>query len=151
MANLRLDGILPHDVSNEKTEELAKPLIENGNMNYTLNCGPGRQFTSGTLRLYFKNPTKTRLTVNVNFFHHHQLQISNSPIQQIIEPGSDQTIEIALKSFRPLEYKAIDLLLFDWKLAYDHPDYKDFSLSGKFQLELKPGQTEPVVAKKGKK
>lgn len=151
MANLRLDGILPHDVSNEKTEVLAKPLIENGKMNYSLNCGSGRQFTNGTLKLYFKNPTKTKLTVHVNFFHHHQLQISNSPIHQIIEPETDQTIEIALKSVKPLEYKAMDLLLFNWELKYDHPEYKDFSLAGKFQLEVKPGQTEPVLARKGKK
>lgn len=148
MANLRLDGILPHDVSNEKTEELAKPLIENGKMNYSLNCNNSSKFTNGTLKLFFKNPTKTRLLVNVDFFHHHQLQIKNSALQQIVEPGGKQTIEIALQSLKPLDYKAIDLLLFDWKLKYDHPDYKDFTLSGKFQLELKPGQTEPVLAAK---
>lgn len=149
MANLRLDGILPHDVSNEKTEELAKPLIENGKLNYTLNCGKSSQFTNGTLKLYFKNPTNTRLLLNVNFFHHHQLQIKNSIIQQIVEPGSEQTVEISLQSSKSLDYKVIDLLIFDWKLTYDHPDYKDFSLSGKFQLELKPGQTEPVRKKNG--
>lgn len=148
MANLRLDGILPHDVSNEKTAELAKPLIENGKINYTLNCGNGAKFTNGTLKIYFKNPTKTRLMVNVNFFHHHQLQIKNTPIQQAVEPGGEQTVEIGLISSRPLDYQAIDLLLFDWELKYDHADYKDFTLSGKFQLELKPGLTEPVVAKK---
>lgn len=142
MANLRLDGILPHDISNEKTNELAQPLIENARLNNLLLCNKGSQFTNGTLYLSFKNPTKSKLNIKINFFHHHQLQITNPTIQLIAEPESQQFVEVPISSSKPLDYAAIDLLLFDWQLNYDIPEYKDFALRGKYQIAVKPGKTE---------
>jgi len=142
MANLRLDGILPHDISNEKTNELAKPLIENARLNNLLLCNKGSQFTNGTLYLTFKNPTQSKLNISINFFHHHQLQIKNSNIQIVVEPGNQQFIEIPVSSAKPLNYSDIDLLLFDWQLSYDNTEYKDFALRGKYQIEVKPSQTQ---------
>jgi len=142
MANLRLDGILPHDISNEKTNELAKPLIENARLNNLMLCNKGSQFTNGTLYLTFKNTTQSKLNISVNFFHHHQLQIKNPKIQIVIEPGNQQFIEIPFSSAKPLNYSDIDLLLFDWQLNYDNPEYKDFALRGKYQIEVKPSQTQ---------
>ena len=144
MANLRLDGILPHDISNEKTNELAKPLIENARLNNLLLCNKGNQFTNGTLYLAFKNPTKSKLNININFFHHHQIQIKTPNIQLVAEPESQQFIEIPISSAKPLDYSAIDLLLFDWQLNYDIPEYKDFALKGKYQIEVKPTKTEII-------
>ena len=141
MANLRLDGILPHDISNEKTEEMAKPLIENGELKNILLCNKGEKFTNGTLYLAFKNPTKSKLDITISFFHHHQLQIPNSHIESAVEPGSEKIIEVQVSSAKPLDYKAIDLLLFDWKLRYDNPEYKEFALAGKYQVEVKPTET----------
>ncbi len=141
MANLRLDGILPHDISNEKTEELAKPLIENSGLKNLLLCNKGEKFTNGTLYIAFKNPTKSKLNITVNFLHHHQLQLKNSNIEVVAEPGSDQIIEVPVSSAKPLDYATLDLLIFDWKLKYNNPEYKEFALTGKYQLEVKPTQT----------
>lgn len=141
MANLRLDGILPHDIANEKTEELARPLIKNGALNNILLCNKGDKFTNGTLYLSFQNPTKSKLNIIINFFHHHQLQIKNPSIQLSAEAGATQIIEIPLSSSKPMDYAALDLLLFDWQLRYDNPDYKEFALSGKYQIEVKPTLT----------
>lgn len=141
MANLRLDGILPHDVANDKTEELARPLIKNGALANILLCNKGEKFTNGTLYLSFQNPAKSKLDILINFFHHHQLQISNPSVRLSVEAGASQIIEIPLVAARPLDYRDIDLLLFDWQLKYDHPDYREFALSGKYQVEVKPTLT----------
>ncbi len=142
IANLRLDGILPHDISNEKTEALAKPLIVNAALKNVLLCNRGEKFTNGTLYISVKNPTKSKLKISINFFHHHQLQIANPNIQLEAAPESSQFIEIPLVTARPLDYSAIDLLLFDWQFKYDNPDYKEFALSGRSQIEVKPTQPE---------
>ncbi len=144
MANLRLDGILPHDIANDKTAELAKPLIKNSGLNNILLCNKGEKFTNGTLYLSFENPTKSKLNITINFFHHHQLQIKNSAIQLSAEPGSTRVIEVPMASSKPLDYATIDLLLFDWQLKYDNPEYKEFALSGKYQIEVKPTRTSFV-------
>jgi len=141
MANLRLDGILPHDVSNEKTEALAQPLIENARLNHVLLCNKGPKFTNGTLYLSFKNPTQEKLSIDINFYHHHQLQIKTPSVQLTAEPGSEQCIEIPVSSAKPLDYQMIDLLILDWQIKYNLPEYKGFGLEGRQQLEVNPSQT----------
>ncbi len=140
MANLRLDGILPHDISNDKTEALAKPLIENGAFKNVLLCNKGEKFTNGTLYISVHNPTKSKLKIAVNFFHHHQIEIKTPVILLEAEPESRQFVEIQLVSAKPLDYGAIDPLLIDWQFKYDNPDYKEFALTGRSQVEVKPTQ-----------
>ena len=48
IANLRLDGILSHDISNDKTDKLAKPLLENANFNHLILCNKGEKLSNGT-------------------------------------------------------------------------------------------------------
>lgn len=146
MANLRLDGILPHDISNEKTDLMARPLIENGLFNNVLLCNRGVYFTNGTLYFSVKNPTKSKLKIDVKFFHHHQLQIKNPVIQLEAPPESHQFIEVQLVSAKPLDYSTIDLLLMDWQFKYEDPDYKEFALNGRSQVEVKP--TKPAYIDK---
>lgn len=141
MANLRLDGILPHTISNEKTEEMANSLMQNARLTKVLLCNKGETFTNGTLYLTFKNPTDSRLKVNIDFFHHHQLQIKQPHIQLTVEPGGSPFVEIPINSDKPLDYKAIDLLLFDWQIKYDTNEYPNFALHGKNQLEVRPTKT----------
>lgn len=146
MANLRLDGILPHDISHDKTEAMARPLIEIGAFKHVLLCNKGSKFTNGTLYISVKNPTKSRLKIDINFFHHHQLQIKNPIIQLSAEPESQQFLEVPLVSAKPLDYATIDLLLIDWHFKYENPEYKDFALAGRSQVEVKP--TRPAFIDK---
>jgi hypothetical protein len=141
MANLRLDGILPHDVSHEKTAEMAKPLLANAKLTNVFLCNKGERFTNGTLDLLFENTSKTTLEIDIRFFHHHQLQIDKPVINLVIEPGGKQFVEVPVKSSKPLDYKAIDLLFFDWEMKYAGAEYKGFGLKGKYQVEVKPSQT----------
>ncbi len=138
MANLRLDGILPHDVSNEQTEEMAQPLIQNARLNHVLLCNSGPQFSNGTLYLSFKNPTNSKLLIDINFFHHHQLQIKTPTVKMVAEPGKESIMEIELLASKPIDYAKLDLLMFDWQIRYDNPQFKGFGLEGKNQMEVKP-------------
>lgn len=138
MANLRLDGILPHDVSNEQTEEMAQPLIQNARLNHVLLCNSGPQFSNGTLYLSFKNPTNSKLLIDINFFHHHQLQIKTPTVKMVAKPGEESIMEIELLASKPIDYAKLDLLMFDWQIRYDNPQFKGFGLEGKNQMEVKP-------------
>lgn len=141
MANLRLDGILPHDIANENTREMARHILANAKLTNILLCNRGTRFTNGTLCLLFENPAETDLEVDISFFHHHQLQVSRPEIKLVVEGGARQVAEIPLSSSRPLDYRSIDLLSFDWEMKYISSEYKGFGLQGKFQVEVKPSET----------
>lgn len=144
MANLKLDGILPHDITNAKTMELANPLLTNTRMNNVILCNKGDKFEHATLYFSFKNPSKEDLQIDLNFFHHHQLQIPNSDVNVIVAAGEDKIVEIPLYSAKTIDYSAIDLLRFDWKMNYINSEYPDFSLQGKYQIIVKPGKIDYI-------
>jgi hypothetical protein len=142
IANLRLDGILPHDISNDKTDLLAKPLLENSNFNHLILCNKGDKFTNGTLYLSFKNPADTDLEIKLNFFHNHQLQIEKPELVIHLAAGENQVVEVPVTAIKPLDYGSIDLLCFDWEMKYNHPGYPGFGLHGKYQITVEPGKPE---------
>ena len=142
IANLRLDGILSHDISNDKTDQLAKPLLENANFNHLILCNKSEKLTHGTLYLSFKNPTETGLDIRLNFFHHHQLQIEKPEITLHLTPGNNQVVEIPFTTVKPIDYASVDLLRLDWEMKYNHPDYPDFAMHGTYQMTIEPGKTD---------
>lgn len=142
MANLKLDGILSHDIANNKTRELANQMITNTRLNHLILCNKGKKFKHGTLYLSFKNPTEENLEIDLHFFHHHQLQIKNTDIKITINAGADKTIEIPLIVSKTIDYNSIDLLQLDWEMKYVDSEYRDFKMHGKRQFSIKPSKSE---------
>lgn len=145
MANLKLNGILPHDVANEKTRSMAEPLISNSKMQHLMLCNPGTKFTNGTLYLSFNNPSETDMVLNLNIFHHHQLEIQIPEPEIKIPAGSEKQIEISVRSARPLDYDKIDLICTEWEIKYDGYENRNFALQGKSQFSVQPTKTEFVT------
>jgi hypothetical protein len=134
MANLKLDGILPHDVTTAKNREMAAPLVANSKMENKVVCNSGSKFTNGKLTLNFKNPSTTDMKLNLNFYHHHQLQIETPETEITIPAGSEKQIDISFHSTKPLDYDKIDLISTDWEIGYDGAENKNFKLQGKSQF-----------------
>ena len=145
MANLKLDGILPHDIANERTRAMAEPLIANSKMQHLLLCNPGSKFTNGTLYLSFKNPSETDMTLTLNIFHHHQLAVELPKSEITIPAGSEKQVEILLSSSKPLDYSQIDLLCTEWEIRYEGAENKKFALQGKSQFAVQPTKTEFIT------
>ena len=147
MANLKLDGILPHDITNDKTLELANPLLTNTRFNNIVLCNKGDKFEHGTLYFSFKNPSEEDLEIDLNFFHHHQLQVKNTDINIVIKTGKNKIVEVPFHSAKPIDYKDIDLLRFDWKMKYIDSEYPDFAMQGKYQIFVEPVKTDFIDKK----
>ncbi len=145
MANLKLDGILPHDVANTKTRAMAEPLISNSKMQHLMLCNSGAKFTSGTLYLSFANPSETNMILNLNIFHHHQLAIETPETEITIPAGGEKQIEIPFRSAKPLDYDKIDLICTEWEIKYDGVENKNFALQGKSQFAVQPTKTEFIT------
>ncbi len=156
IANLRLDGILSHDISNDKTDKLANPLLDNASFKHVILCNKSDQLTNGTIYLSFKNPTDTDLDIHLNLFHHHQLRIEKPEITLHLIAGNNQIVEIPFTALKPIDYPSVDLLRLDWEMKYNHPDYPGFAMHGTYQMTIEPGKTEftdreiPIFADRAK-
>jgi hypothetical protein len=144
MANLRLDGILPHDIAGDATNKLARAMLENTAFSHVLLCNEGPHFKNGTLYFNFRNSGTQPLSINLRFYHQHQLAISNPSVAIDLEPGNNKTIEIPFHAEDPLSYDDIEALQIDWIMKYDLPEYPGFQLSGQYDVRVTPTKTNYV-------
>lgn len=140
LANLRLDGILPHDIASKETQSLASELAKNASFANVLLCNQGEQFTDGTLYLNFENSGTEPINIRLQFYHQHQLIIPTPLTEVTLAPHGSQLIEIPFSSAVPLSYDEVEAIQFDWQLGYDLPEYPNFQLSGRYNLEVAPTQ-----------
>ncbi len=141
MANLRLDGILPHDVANKETQFLAGELAKNASFEHVLLCNEGEEFTDGTLYLNFENSGAEPINIRLQFYHQHQLTIPKPLTEVTLLPHGKQLIEIPFSSPVPLAYDEVEAIQIDWQMGYDLPEYPNFQLSGRYNIEVAPTRT----------
>ena len=63
MANLRLDGILPHDVTTRADYDATEALVTGADLPYLLLTDNEQSVSAGTLYLTFRNPAEQELQV----------------------------------------------------------------------------------------
>ena len=136
-ANLELNNILPHDVSNDETKQMAESMLKNASFENILLTNDGEKFSDGTLYIHFNNSTYYDLTASLQFFHNHDVNIDNSKLNFIMIANSDTTVAIPIRAMELKDYSDIDLLQFDWSFSYLDEKYSDFHLEGKYELLIK--------------
>ncbi len=135
-SNLQLDGIHPHDVSNKQTRKMAASLLENTSFENLVLCNKGNEFKNGSLYLYFKNDAAEALNIEMKFYHHHQVDITNAHINLVLPAKTDTVIQSEIHANQMTAYKDLDLLQFDWELSYSNN--QDFEQHGQFDLPISP-------------
>jgi hypothetical protein len=140
-ANLELDGIIPHDISNSETAAMARALLDNTNFAHVLLCNKGDAFTDGTLYFSFSNAAQYPLVVDLRFYHQHQLDVGTPAIAVTVQPGEDQIVEIPLSSNVPIDYDMVEAIQIDWNMRYEAEKFPDFQLAGNYDIEVKPTKT----------
>ena len=138
MANLKLDGILSHDISNVETASMARAMLSNINSRFFILTNQGDDFTDGTGYLHFKNTSEHTLKIDMAFYHHHQVDITPSKERIKLEPGEEQLVEVSIKSQEPTAFKELGYMRYYWKFSYDGNEYKDFYLDGNADFMIKP-------------
>ena len=141
LANLRLDGILPHDIATRETQLLAGELAKNASFEHVLLCNQGEKFTDGTLYFNFQNGGAEPINIRLQFYHQHQLLIPESLNEITLAPHGKRVIEIPFSAQEPLSYDEVEAIQIDWQMGYDLPEYPNFQLSGRYNLEVAPTRT----------
>ena len=136
MANLRLSGILPHDVTTMEDLLLTRNLLKSVDFETAVYLAEGKQFQNGRLQITMQNPSDLPLEVNARFFHGHQVNTSIQMISEKIPPQSDKTFDISLSAKEAIDYEELHPLQLDWTIGYDFTDASDLMLSGTREIEI---------------
>lgn len=149
MANLKLDGILSHDITNEKTAVMARSMLANTNFKHLMLTNQGEDFTDGTAYMRFQNTADVALQVELSFYHHHQVDIEPSKKNIVVGPGEEKIMEIAMNAQSAVKYRELGLAQYYWRLSYPGVEYEDFYLDGNADFPIEsstPDYYQPQTA-----
>ncbi|WP_020529836.1 PA14 domain-containing protein [Flexithrix dorotheae] len=157
VVNLKLDGIINHDISNEETSQMAWALMKSTKFENQvfLNSADGGKsrnsfsniFSGGLLKLRVENTANKPLIFKGQFFHNHHVAVDIIKIEEEIPPNSTKEYNINLSALKKIPCNDLDPLELDWTIGYkteklDHP----FEMEGIHKIEINP-QPEAVTFK----
>ena len=145
MANLRLSGILPHDVTQMENLQLAKQLIESVDFDHTVLMNQGTDFTAGKIKLSFQNTASHELSIDARFFHGHDLQIKPMNLAETIAPGATKSFFFEIRPLRSRKLFQLTPLQLDWTIGLQIPNANNFVLSGTRTIEMVPSSLNTVL------
>jgi hypothetical protein len=144
MANLRLDGILPHNVTTRADYEASEALITGADLPYLLLTDDEKAVQAGTLYLTIRNPAEQELQVKARFMHDHEVQLEPTEIEMTVAAKSEREAVIAIKASEAVLTDKPVLLQLHWTMGFDLSDKDSLSLSGTKEIPLRPSSVDLI-------
>ncbi len=130
IVNMRLDGILPADISNTESVALGRELIKSVFYQTEIFVDDNENVKNGRAYLTYNNTTEHPLKINAKFLHSHHLDMNPSKIDLTVPGKATETIAIELKALQSFSLDEKIKLELDGTVQLQHPDYPDLKLSG---------------------
>ncbi len=144
LANLRLDGILRHDVTTKEDYQLTAALIAASQIPYTLLTDDEQTVSAATLYLRFRNPSDHPLKVEAKFLHGHTVRMDPPSLEMTLAAKEEKIVPVAVSSTETISVKKPALLKLDWSMGYEIQGEEDLFLSGTRDIPLRPS-TFPLI------
>ncbi len=138
IANLRLDGILPHNVTTRADYEATEAIMTGADLPYLLLTDNEQAVKAGTLYLTIRNPAEQELQVKARFMHDHEVQMDPNNIDLTVAAKSEREIEIAILARDAVPTDKPVLLQLHWTMGFDLTNKDSPSLSGTKEIPLQP-------------
>ena len=126
IANLRLDGILPHDVVTEaqRTRVLGLPraIVQEPL------TGDADAFRAGVARFSIANDGAAPLTASGRALGSPQLDAGDVTLSATVEPGGVANLELPIRARAPVAYEAVEPARIEWTLATTGPNGAPLSI-----------------------
>ncbi len=97
MANLKLDGILPHDVTSFDDLKRMLSLTGNASIDSHVLLDRGDDASKGTAFLSLRNDSEANLQIDGSFRHNHYVSPSPGFIKTTLGPGETRMVEVDLR------------------------------------------------------
>ena len=145
MANLKLDGIIPYDIVNEESNQLARALLNTVNVDPLLLCDETASAGTCTMYLNISNAAELPVDIEAAFYHHHQVNVDQPKWSATIPPQGAQQFAIQVTPHKAVDADALEPLALGWTMGYNDETYGDIELDGQFQIPLQPSPTENLT------
>jgi hypothetical protein len=144
MANLTLEGILPHDVTKRSDYEQLAALGECSELPYSVFADSEEAVSAATVYITFRNPSKREIQVRAKFQHGHEVRMEPSTIEMTMPPESDKIVEVNVESSEPISTKRPALLQLHWVVGYDLKNKDELFMSGTRDIPLRPSRMDLI-------
>lgn len=144
IANLRLDGILPHDVTTRADYAATEALVTGADLPFLLLTDDEQRVTAGTLYLTIRNPAEQDLQVKARFMHDHDTQLDPNEIDLIVAAKSEREVTFAIRAREAVPTDTPVLLQLQWSMGFDLADKDSPSLSGTKEIPLRPSRMDLI-------
>ncbi|MEX2309767.1 MAG: PA14 domain-containing protein [Pirellulales bacterium] len=145
MANLRLEGILPHNVTTRDDYELTEALVRSTDLPYILLTDDEDAVTAGTVYLTFANPSERELQVKARFMHGHEVRMEPQDIAMNLAEKSEKVVDIAIQSSEAVPADKPVLLQLSWTMGFELAGEDDLFLSGTRNIPLRPSGADLIA------
>lgn len=141
IANLKLDGILRHNVLDSNEYKQARALVQAANWGHavyaTSDAPDWRQADPYTVQLRLQNTGNRPMQFQGRFYHHHRLDPDLSQLAATVAPGSTEVFTLRISPRPGRIPEAPEPLALDWTLSYEQPPQQPpFALEGTHLLTL---------------
>ncbi len=145
IVNLKLDGILPHDVTTRADYEITHALVQATNLPFTVVTDREDAVSAATVALTLRNPSQHKLKVKAAFRHEHGIELTPSEISMTLEPRSRQIIDVAVQADTPVPTTDPAMLQLSWTMGFEFDQEEDLFLSGTRSVQLKPSSDQLIA------
>jgi hypothetical protein len=144
IANLRLDGILPHDVTKRSDYELIEALARSADLPWMILTDKEDEVSAATIYLELRNPSPREVQVRAKFGHGHEVQMEPSQIEATLPPKSEKVVEVAVRSSEAISTRTPALLQLNWMVGYNLADKEELFLDGTHEFPLQPSSVKLI-------
>lgn len=138
MANLELSGILDMDINTPEIQELSDALTNASSFDELILTNSPTEFETGRILFSIENTSEKPVAYRSQFFHHHQLILSESDFEFTVEPGGRHQIDVDLNVESKMAYEDIGLLRLNWEVQFEDSPYPELKLTGTNDIEIRP-------------
>lgn len=130
LANLKLDGILPHDVASPELVALSQELVKSTAFEYTILLPNGDEPEQGLAQIIIRNSADYPLSFSGKFYHNHYVTPSQITMEETIPAKSQKKIVLKLEDIYQPDFEDKIVLDLDWVISYDKTTFPGLELSG---------------------
>lgn len=144
LANIRLDGILPHDVTNSEVKAYSSLLTMSATIDSSVVLEESDRITGGVAYLTFRNRSPFSIRYHGSFFHNHFVHPSPGNLDLTLDPQSSETIAVefvAMESFKSSDRVKLE---FDGAIGFVEEDIPNLEMSGTQGILLRNSKIELI-------
>lgn len=142
LANLRLDGILPHDVTGDEVREYSSLLTMNASFESNTILEEGDYVSGGVTYLTFRNRSDFPIRYQGSFAHNHYVHTKPGRIDVTLNPRTSDTVAVdfvAMERFRSSDRLQLE---FNGTVGFDGEDIPPLQMSGVQSIDLRDSKIE---------